>query len=84
MFGCDAYVHIPKDEHGKLDPKAKSRGRVQEGGWGGCNPLLFCRRQGKSTESERGCALSCYATSMWDQASTLRTYVLTRIARVGC
>ena len=23
MFGCDAYAHIPKDERGKLDPKAK-------------------------------------------------------------
>ena len=23
VFGCDAYAHIPKDERGKLDPKAK-------------------------------------------------------------
>ena len=23
MFGCDAYAHVPKDERGKLDPKAK-------------------------------------------------------------
>ena len=23
VFGCDAYAHIPKDQRGKLDPKAK-------------------------------------------------------------
>ena len=23
VFGCDAYAHVPKDERGKLDPKAK-------------------------------------------------------------
>ena len=23
VFGCDAYAHVPKDERGKFDPKAK-------------------------------------------------------------
>ena len=23
VFGCDAYVHVPKDERGKLDSKVK-------------------------------------------------------------
>ncbi len=23
VFGCDAYMHVPKDERGKLDPKSK-------------------------------------------------------------
>ena len=32
------------------------------GGGGGCNPLFFCRRQGKSTESEYSHTLSRYAT----------------------
>ena len=38
MFGSAAYVHIPKDERGKLDPKAKKcvllgYGNVRKGYW---------------------------------------------------
>ena len=52
-----------------------SQGRIQEGGWGGCNPLFFRRRHGNSAESERSHALSRYTRpNMRDHASTLRTY----------
>ena len=29
MFGCDAYSHIPKDEHGKFNTKARRCSDVQ-------------------------------------------------------
>ena len=37
--------------------------RIQAGGWGGCNPLLFRRRQGNSTENERSHALNVIPTN---------------------